>query len=65
MMKDDTDFDEINEDESDDGSSIEIEPITMSPRSNRPRRSWRDVERMREQREMEKLIANDNWFESD
>lgn len=54
------DFDDVDGDEE---VSVDIETISMSHRSTRQRRTWRDVERLREQKEIDRLLANDDWFD--
>lgn len=54
------DFDEIGDD---DETSVEVETINLGHRSSRPRRTWRDIERLREQKEIDRLLTNDDWFD--
>lgn len=58
---DDDDFDTIDDEDTD--SNIDVESISMSHRSARGRRGWRDIERMREQKEIERLMGDDDWFD--
>ena len=61
MSGEDNDIDDF--DEADDSETIEPETIRLNARNGRPRRSWREVERMREQRELDRLSATDNWYD--
>ncbi len=62
MKQEDNDDDFIEIDD-DDASTIEIETISLSPRSTRQRRTWRDIERLREQKEIDRLLSNDDWYD--
>ena len=62
MSDDDEDFDGFDDD-ADSNADTDADQNMMSSRGNRFRKSWRDVERLREQREMDKLNNQDNWFD--
>ncbi len=62
MKDDEDDFDPLD-DQDDDDSTPDIEPVSLSHRTARPRRCWRDIERMREQREIDKLLTDQDWFD--
>ncbi len=61
MRDDDDDF--VDFDEQGSVPETDDDNIQMRARPNRSKRSWRDIERLREQREMDKLIASDSWFD--
>ncbi|MGJ8668622.1 MAG: hypothetical protein ACSHXK_03945 [Oceanococcus sp.] len=55
------DFEDF-EDE-DNVSVMDAAPDTITVRGDRTRRSWRDIERFKEQREIERLNTQDNWYD--
>lgn len=61
MNEDEDEFEGFDGDE--DGVLAEPAPDTLTVRASRSRRSWRDIERLREQRELERLGNQDNWFD--
>ncbi len=61
MKDDDDDYEEVED--ADDDNAVDIEPISLSHRHARARRGWRDIERMREQKEIDRLLADDDWFD--
>ncbi len=61
MSDEDDDF--VDFDDDDNTSEAEVDNAQLSARSHRSRRCWRDVERMREQKELERLSATDSWFD--
>ncbi len=61
MKDDDDDYEEIED--GDEDSNVEVEAISLSHRHARARRGWRDIERMREQKEIDRLLADDDWFD--
>ena len=61
MRDDDEDFVEFDDEGS--GPEADVDNIQMRTRGNRSKRSWRDIERLREQRELDRLIASDSWFD--
>ncbi|ORE88840.1 hypothetical protein ATO7_03155 [Oceanococcus atlanticus] len=61
MSDEDDDF--VDFDDESNASDTDVDNARLSARSSRTRRCWRDVERMREQRELERLNANDSWFD--
>lgn len=52
-----------NYDNDDNNGVSEMASETINVRAGRQRRSWRDIERLREQREMDRLSNQDNWFD--
>ena len=60
MKDEEDDFEDVETDGDDTAPDIDV--ITLGHRPNRPRRSWRDIERLREQRELDRLMTDD-WFD--
>ena len=62
MEDDDSEFDDLDVNDEVILADAEGSPPAVTA-SQRPRRNWRDIERMREQRELDGLQRRDAWFE--
>lgn len=61
MRDDDDDF--VDFDDQGPEPETDVDNMQIRARPSRSKRSWRDVERLREQKEMDRLIASDSWFD--
>ena len=61
MADEDDDFDPVDDEDVD--ASIDPETVAPKHRPGRLRRSWRDVERLREERALRRLMTDEDWFE--
>ena len=61
MKDDDDDFEDFETE--DDSVVMDAAPDTITVRNERFRKSWREIERLREERELEKLNQQDSWFD--